>query len=206
MKNDIYRTAIFVLLLVIIVCLWFVLLFWAIAGAEPYGKADCMTKEAFRREVDRANAEGLTSHLAAQIHIESYWDTSAVSPVGARGLNQFMPPTWREISGIVKPSCAGQSPESPACAVRCGIVYMKWLLRRYRHASTLRDQWGFALAAYNRGVGNIAKDIRHCESDPTCNPNKWFGHVERHCYSRPSACRENREYPHKIFKKMGLYE
>lgn len=34
--------------------------------------------------------------LAAQIQAESSWDPEAISPVGAEGIAQFMPPTWKQ--------------------------------------------------------------------------------------------------------------
>ena len=45
--------------------------------------------------------------------------------------------------------------------------------------SSPEDRLAFALAAYNGGVGGTLADIRLCAHTAGCDPQKWFGHVER---------------------------
>lgn len=95
----------------------------------------------------------------AQIRAESNFDPDAISPVGAKGLAQFMDPTWKEwkdgTPGIQEQ--AGKigliNPFDPEDAIRSQIAYMKWLLR-------LVSSWDCAFAAYNWGIGNMLRVIR----------------------------------------------
>jgi soluble lytic murein transglycosylase-like protein len=62
------------------------------------GGGDAAVPERFRRIVAVAarTCDGVdASVLAAQIDAESGWDPEAVSSVGARGIAQFMPRTWK---------------------------------------------------------------------------------------------------------------
>lgn len=59
----------------------------------------------------------------------------------------------------------------------------------------------FADAAYNGGVGGVQKERRACGMTPGCDPQRWFGHVERTClksraplYGSRSACDINRHH------------
>lgn len=64
----------------------------------------------------------------------------------------------------------------------------------------------FADAAYNGGLGGVNNDRRACKMRAGCNPNVWFGNVERTCtksravlYGRRSACDINREHVTNVF-------
>lgn len=79
--------------------------------------------------------------LVRQAWQESRFNPAAVSPVGARGLMQFMPATaaeWGVNVASVESSADG--------AAR----YMKWLYGRL-------GSWSLALAAYNWGIGNVLR-------------------------------------------------
>lgn len=66
------------------------------------------------------------------------------------------------------------------------------------------DPWSrlaFADAAYNGGLGGVQKERRACGLKPNCDPQRWFGHVERTClksraalYAGRSACDINRHH------------
>lgn len=67
-------------------------------------------------------------------------------------------------------------------------------------ASSL-ESYAFADAAYNGGVGGVNKERRACMTIKGCDPNKWFGHVEKYCmkskvalYGQRSACDINRHH------------
>ncbi|MBL8387023.1 MAG: hypothetical protein JNK17_02180 [Hydrogenophaga sp.] len=59
----------------------------------------------------------------------------------------------------------------------------------------------FTDAAYNGGWGGVQKERRACGMTSGCNPQRWFGHVERVClkstaalYGQRSACDINRHH------------
>lgn len=95
-------------------------------------------------------------YFKAQVKAESAFNPDAVSPVGARGLAQFMPYTWKEwqdgtpgIQTVVE-RMKLVDPRDPEDAIRTQIWYMKWLLARV-------TTWASAFAAYNWGIGNVLK-------------------------------------------------
>jgi hypothetical protein len=79
--------------------------------------------------------------LAAQLYAESGFNPFAVSPVGARGIAQFMPATARAY-GLGNPFDA-------AAAIDAQARLMRDLLRRFASVP-------LALAAYNAGPGRVA--------------------------------------------------
>lgn len=86
---------------------------------------------------------------AAQVRAESAFNPRAISPVGARGLAQFMPATWRE--WCVRLGMADADPFEPAPALRAQHAYMNWLEAR------CGGRLDPALGAYNAGLGSIRK-------------------------------------------------
>lgn len=63
------------------------------------------------------------------------------------------------------------------------------------------DPLAFADAAYNGGLGGVMNERRACKQRPSCDPDRWFGHVENHClkstrplYAGRSACDINRHH------------
>lgn len=87
--------------------------------------------------------------IKAQLLAESSMNPKAVSPVGAKGLAQFMDATWKEWGG-------SEDPFNPEAAIDACIRYMKWLWERFPGYST-DDRYALALAAYNAGIGHIQK-------------------------------------------------
>ena len=81
--------------------------------------------------------------LRAIAHAESGFDPLAVSPKGAQGVMQLMPEVQREY-GVADPFASKQS-------IDAGAKLLRALLRRYRGDFTL------AAAAYNAGIGTVAK-------------------------------------------------
>lgn len=80
------------------------------------------------------------SWIEAVISIESGGDPGAVSPKGAMGLMQLMPPTWRELSADLG---LGVDPFDRRDNILAGAAYLRRLYDRFGRA-------GF-LAAYNAG-------------------------------------------------------
>ena len=96
------------------------------------------------------------SFLKAQLYQESTLDTDAKSPVGAFGIAQFMPSTWKQISdemGIPDRVSAGDAYYS----ILASAYYMKKLWRSWSSPRPDIDRYYLALASYNAGFGNILK-------------------------------------------------
>lgn len=81
--------------------------------------------------------------LAAVIAVESGYRTHALSPKGAQGLMQLMPATARDLA-VKDPFDAEQN-------IEAGARYLKQLLDQ--HGDSFVD----ALAAYNAGMGRVAR-------------------------------------------------
>ncbi len=86
---------------------------------------------------------------------------NAVSPVGAEGIAQFMPGTWRDVSrqmGIPY----GISPRDAKWAIDAGAYYMARQRRTWSSPRPDLDRHFLAAASYNAGAGNLLKAQRLC--------------------------------------------
>lgn len=90
------------------------------------------------------------SILAAQLESESGWNPKATSPVGARGIAQFMPGTWDTYG-------AGADPFDPAAGIAAQGRYMGALRLDMEgiSKSSGKSSIELALAAYNAGPGAV---------------------------------------------------
>jgi soluble lytic murein transglycosylase-like protein len=106
--------------------------------------------------VREAEIHGIDPNLVmAVIHIESRGNAFALSPVGAMGLMQIMPPTGEELAGQLDIPWRGpQTLFDPVVNIRMGVAYLEQLESRYENMTT-------ALAAYNWGPGRIDSRLRH---------------------------------------------
>lgn len=84
-----------------------------------------------------------SSLVKAVIHAESGYNPSAVSPKGAQGLMQLMPKTAQGLK--VADSM------NPSDNIRGGVRYLRFLL------DTFKGNESLALAAYNAGMGSVAR-------------------------------------------------
>ena len=102
--------------------------------------------------------------VMALIHVESRFNSFAVSPVGALGLMQILPSTGEEVAGELGiPWHGPQTLFDPILNVRLGVAYLRQLSMRYEDLTT-------ALAAYNWGPGHIDRRIRRGTTLPTDYP------------------------------------
>lgn len=98
----------------------------------------------------------------AQLYQESLCDPAAVSPVGARGIAQFMPATWIE----AQERLGFQAEFTPHddIAIEAGAWYQARVMaiwsRRERPALEI---WRLGLASYNAGAGNLIRAQTACD-------------------------------------------
>lgn len=88
----------------------------------------------------------------AQAIAESALNPNATSPVGAMGLTQFMPGTWKDVTS--KLNISG-SAYTPALNIQAQAYYMGYLMNQFKKPRPLYDQYSLAIASYNAGIGNI---------------------------------------------------
>lgn len=130
------------------------------AHMERYAHRSGMTEEerdlVARTILEESARHGLDPALVvAVIHVESRFDTYAVSPVYALGLMQVMPATGAWLAPTVGVEWRG--PETlfdPVSNVRLGVAYLRQLTDRYD--GSIRT----ALLAYNWGPGRIDRRLR----------------------------------------------
>lgn len=93
------------------------------------------------RESRRFNVD--PALVRAIIHAESSFNPRAVSPKGAQGLMQLMPPTATDL-GV-------QSAMDVSQNIYGGVKYLSWMLKRFNGDISL------ATAAYNAGPGAVQR-------------------------------------------------
>jgi membrane-bound lytic murein transglycosylase F len=95
----------------------------------------------------------------AQAMAESQMNPNARSWVGARGLMQLMPSTYKDIQS--RASGFG-SIDDPEWNIAAGIMHDRSLWRRWERDSVDVDRREFMFASYNAGEGTIMKAQRAC--------------------------------------------
>lgn len=142
------------------------LLGMAFASSLPVSSADALT---FPDKYDSIIKRSVKVYWAdfpfwrawkAQLWQESRLDPDAMSPVGASGLAQFMPGTWREIAPAL--GYAHLPPTSVRPAINAGAYYMAKLRRAWSAPRPQDDRHWLAAASYNAGFGNILKAQKVC--------------------------------------------
>lgn len=120
-------------------------------GCIPAGGSTTGIPEQYREDVRAAATEaGVPAALvAAQIQSESNWNPQAKSPVGARGIAQFMPATWAEYG-------QGADPFDAKAGIAALGRYMKAIRADVQHLGTTEaERIDLTLAAYNAGPGAV---------------------------------------------------
>lgn len=92
--------------------------------------------------------------LKAQAWCESRLNPNAVSPAGAKGPMQFMPPTWAEaVTHLRLPESA--QPTNPEYAFPAGAWYDRRMWEIWKSPRPTIDRLRLMFASYNAGAGNI---------------------------------------------------
>ena len=94
-------------------------------------------------------------HFKAQAIAESRLKAKAKSRVGALGLMQIMPKTFKEIARK-NPSIKGTR-EQPRWNIAAGIYYDRVIWNTWKAERPFQDRINFMLGSYNAGKGNILK-------------------------------------------------
>ncbi len=89
----------------------------------------------------------------AVIHCESGFDNKAVSNVGATGLMQIMPDTFRWISMKLGENTDYSMATDPETSIKYGCYYYRYLSERYGRVQEV-------LTAYHAGLGNVDKWLK----------------------------------------------
>lgn len=97
-----------------------------------------------------------------QIKAESGYNQNAVSPVGAKGLGQFMPKTWEEVSKEI--GYDGGDVFSPSLNIQASLWYMYRLRSVYQTPRPEYERHSMALCSYNAGIGNCIKAQEKCNN------------------------------------------
>jgi len=99
--------------------------------------------------------------LAAQCYQESLLQPDAVSPVGAMGLCQFMPGTWKDVSRQLKfPEDA--TAFDPDFAVMAAAYYNYRLRKTWKAERPEFDRMNLVFASYNAGSGHLINAQKLC--------------------------------------------
>lgn len=71
--------------------------------------------------------------------------------------------------------------------LRALVAYDRNLYSQIRFGASDQDRLAFMFSSYNGGLGGLLKDRRMCAATPNCNPDVWFGHIERTSFRAKTA-------------------
>lgn len=99
--------------------------------------------------------------LKAQFYQESQLDPNATSPVGAKGIAQFMPATWLDVERRL--GMSGTNPREARYAIDYGAYYMASLRAQWTAKRPVYERQRLAWASYNTGTGNVLRAQALCD-------------------------------------------
>lgn len=109
-------------------------------------------------------------HFKAQAIAESRLKKDVKSPVGAIGVMQIMPMTYKDITRHNR-SIKGNA-YSPQWNIAAGIYYNRSIWNLFKADRPFQDRLNFTFGAYNAGKGNIIKAQKYAKRLGK-NPNLW---------------------------------
>jgi soluble lytic murein transglycosylase-like protein len=148
------------------------------APATPTGGMSVKGEAAVRPlAVAAATKEGLPTGLVlAVVAQESAFDSRAVSGAGAQGLMQLMPGTVTHINGASDVKIV--DPFDPTQNLAGGCWYLKWVRAQVPAAKVAAgEEWQFALAGYNGGIGRVRTAIDKALAGAPREPKARFADV-----------------------------
>ena len=109
-------------------------------------------------------------YFKAQAVAESRLKADAKSKVGAEGVMQIMPGTFKEIRRK-NPAIKGNR-KQPRWSIAAGIYYNRLLWKAWKAKRPFQDRVNFMFGSYNAGKRNILKAQRLAR-EQGLNPNLW---------------------------------
>lgn len=143
--------------------------------------------------------------LKAQLYQESLLDPSVCSRVGACGIAQFMPGTWKEVQADLNapPDLAARF--IPGYAIPAAAYYDFKLRRQWTADRSETERQKLVLASYNAGAGNIMRAQRVCKRIQS-NCNSW-AEISVHLSSVTGHhSRETITYVQRIGRWLGILQ
>jgi len=137
----------------------------------------------------------------AQTCAESAFKETAKSPVGAAGLMQIMPGTFREITAKTG---IPNEPFTAKWAISGGIYYDSTLYRQWKSPRPEVDRIALTMGSYNCGIGNVLKGQKMCTADGNTNCNTWAGVKKAAPKVKSWKYEETVGYVARITKLMGI--
>ena len=112
--------------------------------------------------------------LKSQAYIESALNPSAESPVGAKGIAQFMDYTWKDMQKQLELTATQYNADA---AIQAQAYYMRQLRSTWdRYNRSECEIHNLALASYNAGTGNILKAQKESGGE------KYWRDINPHLY------------------------
>ncbi|HEX6851355.1 MAG TPA: transglycosylase SLT domain-containing protein [Candidatus Polarisedimenticolaceae bacterium] len=130
----------------------------------------------------------------AQAIAESNLSPDATSRVGARGLMQLMPATFREVQSK---NPEFQAIDHPEWNIAAGICYDRKLWRLWDDPATLEDRRSFMFGSYNAGRGTLLR-AQQTAREKSLDPCTWRSIEQVAPAVRGWRHRETLEYVEKI--------
>jgi soluble lytic murein transglycosylase-like protein len=125
-----------------------------ISDGEAWRVSEVILEESAKRHLD-------PMMVLAVIRVESGFQYTTVSPMGARGIMQIMPETGRFLTetlsgeyGFHPASFRPESLDDPLLNIRLGVYYLHGLTKQFRSLN-------LALLAYNAGPGEIQNRLEN---------------------------------------------
>lgn len=125
-----------------------------ITDSEAWRVSEVILEESLKRNLD-------PMLVVAVIEVESRFQYSVISPVGARGLMQIMPDTGKYLSdtvghelGLHAFAFRPESLDDPILNIRMGVYYLHDLRKQFRNLN-------LALIAYNAGPADLQNRLEN---------------------------------------------
>lgn len=103
--------------------------------------------------------------------------------------------------------------EQPELQIRALILKSRDNFTTLRMVNDLIQRLAMTDAAYNGGIVGVLSERRACGMAGNCDPQQWWGNVERMClkskaplYGNRSACDINRHHVKDVWRRMERYK